>query len=74
MRKRRGGRRADMETQVRLQIKFWNTVKIIAALAAVPIICGAAAHDYPTRAINIVVVAILFVISVFLFYFYTARP
>ena len=46
-----------METQVPLQIKFRNAM--IAALAAVPIlgttIGAAAAQDYPTRAITIIV-------------------
>jgi len=40
---------------VRLQIKFWNTVPLIVALMGVPIIGTAAAQDYPTRAINILV-------------------
>jgi hypothetical protein len=36
--------------------------------------CAPAAAVWRRRAINIDVAAILFVISVFLFYFYTARP
>src|SRR5262245_34796714 len=45
-----------METQVRLQSKFWNAVTLIAALVAVPIIGGVAvAQDYPARAVTIIV-------------------
>ena len=40
---------------MRLQIKLRNAFAAIAALAAVPIVGGAAAQDYPTRAINILV-------------------
>ncbi|MPZ40861.1 MAG: tripartite tricarboxylate transporter substrate binding protein [Rhizobiales bacterium] len=59
MRTRRGGRPrwrlyADMETQVRSQIKLWNVVALVAMLAAVPM-SAAVAQDYPTRAINIIV-------------------
>jgi tripartite-type tricarboxylate transporter receptor subunit TctC len=44
-----------METQVRVQIKFWSAVALIAALAAAPMSSVAIAQDYPTRAINIIV-------------------
>lgn len=44
-----------METQVRLQIKFWNAAALLAALVIAPIAGVAVAQDYPTRAINIIV-------------------
>ena len=40
---------------MRLQIKFRNAIVAIAALAAVPMIGAAAAQDYPTRAVTIIV-------------------
>jgi tripartite-type tricarboxylate transporter receptor subunit TctC len=42
-----------METQVRLQSKFWCAM--MAAFVAVPLIGAAIAQDYPTRAVTIIV-------------------
>jgi tripartite-type tricarboxylate transporter receptor subunit TctC len=48
------GCRADMETQVRVQIKFWNAMTTALALLAM-ISTAATAQDYPTRSITIIV-------------------